>query len=163
MNEVNDPNSVVYCYSFLLAPDTMRGNCVDGEMRLIKDGEVSSFEGRIEVCLNDAWGSVCWDFFDELEVKVVCNYFNFPEDGGNENLTWELNSQMPNNTCDSFFLAHQVRNTFDSGTGPIFLSELDCTGTESSLLDCNTFATATGIHSCSHSMDAGVYCEGIYN
>ena len=46
---------------------------------------------------------------------------------------------------------------FGSGTGPILLSNLYCTGTESSLLECNQkscYAT-----SCTHSNDAGVICE----
>ena len=62
--------------------NTQAGNCADGDMRLIKDGEVSLFEGRVEVCLNNAWGTVCNNFFDQLEVKILCDYFNFPEDGG---------------------------------------------------------------------------------
>lgn len=32
---------------------------------------------------------------------------------------------------------------------PVFLDELGCSGEESSLLQCNTFSPALGIHSCS--------------
>ena len=48
---------------------------------------------------------------------------------------------------------------FGHGTGPIFLDKLGCTGTESSLLQCNRFA-GLGLHSCDHSQDAGVRCNG---
>ena len=47
------------------------------------------------------------------------------------------------------------------GSGPIFLDQLQCSGSEQSLLDCLTF-TDLGLHSCHHSMDAGVKCRGLY-
>ena len=48
---------------------------------------------------------------------------------------------------------------FVHGTGPIFLDRLDCTGRESSLLQCRRFAEL-GLYSCDHSQDAGVSCIG---
>ena len=49
---------------------------------------------------------------------------------------------------------------FGTGSGPIFLDDVVCRGTESSLLQCNT--KPIGQHDCNHSEDAGVRCEGIY-
>ena len=46
------------------------------------------------------------------------------------------------------------------GSGPILLSNLYCTGTETSLLDCNRY-NMYGTLSCNHRDDAGVICEGI--
>ena len=43
---------------------------------------------------------------------------------------------------------------FGLETGPALLSNVECTGTESSLLSCSR----SGIPSCSHSNDAGVIC-----
>ena len=48
---------------------------------------------------------------------------------------------------------------FGSGSGGIFLDNVMCRGTESSLLECST--NAIGQHNCDHSEDAGVRCEGI--
>ena len=50
---------------------------------------------------------------------------------------------------------------FGSGSGPIFLDQLHCSGSEQSLLDCPTF-TDLGLHNCDHSMDTGVKCQGLY-
>ena len=58
----------------------------------------------------------------------------------------------------SFTSDHVVKTGFRSGTGPIFMSSLNCNGTETSLLDCDFFST-TDIQNCDHSMDIGVHCE----
>ena len=42
---------------------------------------------------------------------------------------------------------------------PIWLDNSVCNGDESSLLECNT--NPIGQHSCNHSEDAGVKCNGI--
>ena len=51
-------------------------------------------------------------------------------------------------------------DSFGVGSGPIFLDEVDCSETDSTLLQCRTFSPL-GIHSCSHSQDVAIICEGI--
>ena len=50
---------------------------------------------------------------------------------------------------------------FGMGSGPIFLDQLQCSGSEQSLLECSA-VTDLGLHSCDHFMDAGVKCRGLY-
>jgi len=47
--------------------------------------------------------------------------------------------------------------TFGQGRGPILLDNLQCAGTESSLLGCSHRGIGV-LSSCSHSEDAGVVC-----
>lgn len=45
---------------------------------------------------------------------------------------------------------------FGSGTGQIWLDELNCTGTEISLSQC--VSSNAGVHDCSHLEDASMQC-----
>ena len=49
-----------------------QSDCTDGDIRLV--GGSTKYQGRVEVCVNRAWGTVCgyskWSWND---AKVVCN------------------------------------------------------------------------------------------
>lgn len=46
---------------------------------------------------------------------------------------------------------------FGPGTGPIFLDDVACTGTETMLLSCPN--SGVGVHNCVHGEDASVRCS----
>ena len=69
--------------SFFLFPvpdiTTQYSSCTRGDVRLM--GGVSPSEGRVEVCINRAWGSVCQNDWDEQDASVVCQQLGHRKDG----------------------------------------------------------------------------------
>ena len=55
-----------------------------------------------------------------------------------------------------------MQGTFASGTGPIYLSDLNCDGTEMNLLDCARLDNQPlGLQSCEHQQDVAIRCRGV--
>ena len=52
--------------------------CTHGDVRLVNGTGGREHEGRVEICLNNHWGTVCGDMWDSGEAKVVCNQLGFP-------------------------------------------------------------------------------------
>ena len=67
------PNSMSVIESSNMLP--FKGLCIDGDVRL-EDG-VKEYDGRIEICYNDEWGSVCDDYVNDSVAEVVCRQLGF--------------------------------------------------------------------------------------
>lgn len=50
-----------------------------GSVRL--SGGMNNKEGRVEVCFNDVWGSLCDNFWDSSDATVVCNQLGYHGNG----------------------------------------------------------------------------------
>ena len=59
-------------------PTTPRGNCSNGEVRLAGGNATL---GRVEVCINNAWGTVCNSRFGTNEARVICGQLGFSNTG----------------------------------------------------------------------------------
>ena len=64
---------------------TVAGGCEDGSVR-IEGGQMDSLagtmDGRLEICINNAWGTVCNNTFRSVDTAVACGQLvNFEREG----------------------------------------------------------------------------------
>ena len=62
--------------------------CTTGGIRLV--GGTSALEGRVEVCNNNQWGTVCDDFWGTTDANVACRQLGFSGTGAYGHCTLHL-------------------------------------------------------------------------
>ena len=55
------------------------GICENGDIRLI--GGSSYLEGRVEVCFQERWGTVCDDEWGVVDANVACRQLGYSDQG----------------------------------------------------------------------------------
>ena len=73
------------CKRFICKIFTER-ECNETDIRLVNDshsylgptdrGKYSTTEGRVEICLDGVWGTVCKTYWDTADAQVVCQQLN---------------------------------------------------------------------------------------
>jgi len=82
------------------------------------------------------WGSVCNEYFTIESANVVCKQLGYDK-----------------------AIDYTSGGYFGKSTGPIHMNNVSCTGEESVITDCEYVTN----HSCDHSQDVGIYCQGNVN
>ncbi len=53
--------------------------CDQGDVRLVEGS--TSLEGRVEICMNNQWATVCHTSWNNLDARVVCRQLGLSEAG----------------------------------------------------------------------------------
>ena len=102
----------------------------------------NNFEGRLEVKINNTWGTICNDGFDEVDASVACYMLGFGRAGARVSSPQDL----------AFITEGSLPSTM-----PIWMDELNCLGWEESLMDC--LHHGLGNHNCDHDEDVYINCS----
>ena len=129
------PNTMIHNCLHIEDAGVICQGCVAGHIRLSNGFRTS--EGRVEVCRNNVWGTICDIAWGQEDATVVCRQ-----------LGWSITGAVAQ--TGNFY-----GPTADTMV-PIYAYNFGCTSTEQGLVDC-PFLEATG--NCLHSQDAGVQCS----
>ena len=107
-----------------------------GSLRLVGSSSSTSYlyAGRLEIFVNEEWGTVCDDGWGNNEAIVACRQMGF--DGA----------------YDSDWTPRKDGSSYQT----IWLDDVICTGNESQLINCNH--RGLGVENCRHNDDVGIRC-----
>ena len=65
--------------SNVTASITVAAPCRTGQLRLV--GSNIPNEGRVEICMDNVWGTVCDDLWSSIDATVVCRQLGYSTQG----------------------------------------------------------------------------------
>ena len=133
-------------------------DCTDGAVRLVDravkltgQNDTNSTEGRVEVCYDGLWGTVCDDYWGAPDAKVVCRQLGLPTECKRSAVCIMLYQYSIIPDADAL-------DAYGGGTGHIVYSGFRCRGDETHLVNCSVKHSGLGVITCKHKEDAGVRC-----
>ncbi|XP_064388301.1 deleted in malignant brain tumors 1 protein-like isoform X2 [Halichondria panicea] len=113
-------------------------SAIEGDIRLNTDGDSRPLSGRLEIYINNQWGTVCDHGFERTEAERACKQLGL------------LGNLYYGNVGDLHF---------GQGSDPIWIDNINCSSEPSqTIAECAS--GPFGVHDCSHSDDVALVCLG---
>ena len=109
--------------------------CNDGDVRLT--GSSIRTAGRVEICVESVWTTMCDQNWDLRDAKVACRELGYSPYGA-----------MPTYGC------------YTEGQLSFGITSISCTGNEENLFNCSH--SNPSLYNCRFRNDAGLLCQGRY-
>ena len=123
--------------NYLFYIHTTLSGLQQGSLRLAATSITYFYAGRLEIYVNEEWGTVCDNGWGNNEAIVACKQMGFE---GAHDSNWTL-------------------STSGSSSQTIWLDDVTCTGSESQLINCNH--RGLGVENCGHYADIGIRCTNV--
>lgn len=133
-------------------PFLFKDTCENGDVRL-RDG-LDPSNGRVEICQYERWGAMCTNKWDRDDARVVCQQLGYNHEG------------CPYMLIDMHYTcivilhldARSMKGVGEEENQLVFMSQVDCNGSEQTLEMCSTHKLLNDSVSCSQGNIVGVTC-----
>ena len=113
--------------------------CITGDDLTIRlSGGYNDNEGRVEIFFNNTWGTISDSMWDKNDANIICRMLGY--------------------TGAAIALSN---SHFGKGSGPIWLTNVGCTGQEDNIGLCFHSGWGACQDNCNHKHDAGVVCSSV--
>ena len=109
--------------------------------------------GRVEVCIDGVWGTICDAFWDNRDASVICHQLGYSPYGNNKTMLftsalYNILTTTGATSLSRFYVEYNL---------PILITDINCNGSEESFLNCS-YSTLSN-HNCRSYHDASVVCK----
>lgn len=79
LSEVSKNRTPCYIHNIATYDIMHYSGCTSGDIRLVEGS--TELEGRVEICLNNMWSTVCDDGWENVDAGIVCRQLGYSATG----------------------------------------------------------------------------------
>ena len=141
----------IWCIQFILNVSYL-SVCKNDDIRL---SQLPYPYGRVEVCVNNTWGTICQNSWDDYDASVACRQLGYSPHG---KLQQHVQFSMCTIDYNHFLLLNSgslvLPNYYQTSSLPVVTGSLNCSGQENYVSECLE-------STCTTSRDASLLCQGL--